>query len=119
MPGRLIIRTVRTASGATAVQIIQYANNKRMLVKHIGSAYTEDELAALRSEAERVPEQLSPQLSLFFSLESPPRLMHEDHLTLQAVTHYFAYKSLRKCSQRGGLGFLALLYQDIALMQHC
>lgn len=60
MPGRLIIRTVRTASGATAVQIIQYANNKRRVVQHIGSAHTEDELAALRSEAERKHARLTP-----------------------------------------------------------
>ena len=117
MRGDLIVRTVRTASGATAVQIIQYANNKRIVVKHIGSAHTDDELAALRSEAERVREQLSPQLSLFPSAESPARLMHMDHLTLQVVTHCFAYKTLRNCSQQCGLGFLSPLYQDIALMR--
>lgn len=117
MQGGLIIRTVRTASGATAVQIIQYANNKRIVVKHIGSAHTDDELAALHSEAERVREKLSPQLSLFSSLEPSSRLMHEDHLTLQSVTHYFAYEAFRKCSQHCGLGFLSPLYQDIALMR--
>lgn len=113
----LTIRTVRTASGATAVQIIQYANNKRIVVKHIGSAHTDDELTALRSEAEHIREQLSPQLSLFSLVESPVRLLHMDHLTLQAVTHCFAYEALRKCSQHCGLGFLSPLYQDIALMR--
>ena len=99
MKGDLTIRTVRTASGATAVQVIQYANNKRVVLKHIGSAHTDDELAILRCEAERVCEQLSPQLSLFPSIESPVRLMHMDHLTLQSVTHCFAYEALKKCSQ--------------------
>jgi len=117
MRGDLIIRTVRTASGATAVQIIQYANNKRIVVKHIGSAHTDNELAVLRSEAERMREQLTPQLSLF-SPEAPvERLMHMDHLCLQAVTHRFAYEALRRCSQQCGLGFLPPLYQDIALMR--
>ncbi len=83
MRGDLIIRTVRTASGATAVQIIRYANSKRIVVKHIGSAHTDDELATLRSEAERVREQLSPQLFLFSSIESPTRLLHMDHLSLE------------------------------------
>jgi transposase len=113
----LIIRTVRTASGATAVQIIKYANNKRVIVKHIGSAHTDDELAALRNEAERVCEELSPQISLFSSIESPARLMHMDHLNLQAVTHCFAYEALRRCSNLCGLGILSPLYQDIALMR--
>lgn len=117
MRGDFTIRTVRTASGATAMQVIQYANNKRVVLKHIGSAHTDDELAVLRCEAERVCEQLSPQLSLFSSTESPVRLMHMDHLTLQAVTHCFAYGALRKCSQLCGLGFLSPLYQDIALMR--
>lgn len=117
MRGDLIISTVRTASGATAVQIIQYANNKRIVVKHIGSAHTDDELMALRNEAEHVREELSPQLSLFSSLESPARLMHMDHLNLQAVTHHFAHEALRKCSKHCGLGTLSPLYQDIALMR--
>ena len=117
MRGDLTIRTVRTASGATAVQIIQYANNKRVVVKHIGSAHTDDELAALRSEAERLREKLSPQLSLLPSTESSTRLLHMDHLNLQEVTHRFAHEVLRKCSEQCGLGVLSPLYQDLALMR--
>lgn len=117
MRGGLIIRTVRTASGATAVQIIRYAGNKRIVVKHIGSAHTDDELTLLRSEAERVREQLSPQLSLFPLTESPVRLLSMDHLNLQAVTHHFAHQALRRCSEQCGLGILSPLYQDIALMR--
>lgn len=117
MRGDLIIRTVRTATGATAVQIIQYANNKRIVVKHIGSAHTDDELAALRSEAEHVRAELSPQLSLFPSIESSPRLMHMDHLNLQGVTHRFAHEVLRRCGEECGIGILSPLYQDLALMR--
>jgi transposase len=86
-------------------------------VKHIGSAHTDDELAALRSKAEQVCEQLSPQLSLFSLVESPRRLMHADYLNLHAVTHCFAHKALKECSQQCGLGFLSPLYQDLALMR--
>ncbi len=86
-------------------------------MKHIGSAHTDDKLVALRNEAERVREKLSPQLSLFSSAESPARLMHMDHLNLQAVTHRFAHEALRRCSEQCGLGILAPLYQDIALMR--
>lgn len=111
------IRTVRTASGATAVQIIQHANNKRVVVKHIGSAHTDDELAVLRSKAEQVCEQLSPQLSLLSSIESAAQLLHADYLSLQAVTHCFAREALKKCSQQCGLGFLSPLYQDLAIMR--
>lgn len=117
MQGDLTIRTVRTASGARAVQIIRYEHGKRIVVKHIGSAHTDDELAVLYSEAERLREELCIQPSLFSSEELPTRLMHRDHLQLSAVTHYFAYEALRRCSRQCGLDSLPSLYQDLALMR--
>ena len=41
------VRKVRTASGATAVQIAETVQGRRRIVEHIGSAHTEAELAAL------------------------------------------------------------------------
>ncbi len=41
------MRKVRTASGATAVQIASKTRGVRTIVEHIGSAHTEPELAAL------------------------------------------------------------------------
>jgi len=45
------IRRVRTASGATAVQIAEYAHGRQRIVKHIGSAHTEAELGVLLAQA--------------------------------------------------------------------
>ncbi len=46
------IRRVRTASGATAVQIAEYAGRGRQrIVKHLGSAHTEAELGVLLERA--------------------------------------------------------------------
>ncbi|MGL5810867.1 MAG: IS1634 family transposase [Nocardioides sp.] len=45
------IRRVRTASGATAVQIAQYAGGRQRIVKHLGSAHTEAELGLLLQRA--------------------------------------------------------------------
>jgi hypothetical protein len=53
----LIIRTVKTASGAKAVQIVRYVHGKRIIVQHIGSAHTEDELTTLYHKAEFVRKQ--------------------------------------------------------------
>jgi len=61
----LIIRKVRTASGAIAVQLIRYEHSKRIVVRHIGSSHTDEELSALYQNAEIMREQLSKQLSLF------------------------------------------------------
>lgn len=117
MRGDLSIRKVRTASGATAVQVIRYSNGKRIIVRHIGSSHTDEELAVLCQKAEIVREQLSLQLSLFSMTEKTPKILHEDHLQLSSVTHCFAYQFLKQCSQLCGLEFLHPLYQDLALMQ--
>jgi len=45
------VRKVKTASGATAVQIVEKRNGRRHILEHIGSAHDEVELAALMSAA--------------------------------------------------------------------
>lgn len=47
------VRKVKTASGATAVQIVEKRNGRRRIVEHIGSARTEGELALLVSVAQQ------------------------------------------------------------------
>jgi transposase len=117
MRGDLRIRKVRTSSGATAVQVIGYQQGKRIVLRHIGSARTDDELTVLYSQAEIVREELCRQPSLFAPQEKVTRLLHQEHLQLQAVTHCFAHQVLRECSQQCGLSFLPSLYQDLALMR--
>jgi hypothetical protein len=54
------IRRVRTKSGATAVQIAEYAAGRQRIVKHVGSAHTEAELGVLMARARELledPEQ--------------------------------------------------------------
>ncbi|MFL0580059.1 hypothetical protein [Dietzia sp. 179-F 9C3 NHS] len=41
------VRKVKTASGATAVQIVEKVRGQRRILEHIGSAHTDGELAAL------------------------------------------------------------------------
>jgi transposase len=45
------IRRVRTASGATAVQIAEYAGGRQRILRHVGSAHTEAELGVLFERA--------------------------------------------------------------------
>ena len=118
MRGDISIRKVRTASGATAVQVVRYAHGKRIIIRHIGSSHTDEALTVLCQEAEIAREQLSLQLPLFPGINKPSKLLHEDHLQLSSVTHRFAHRALRKCSQLCGLAFLHPLYQDLALMRH-
>jgi transposase len=45
------IRRVRTASGATAVQIAEYVEGRQRIVEHLGSAHSEAELGVLLERA--------------------------------------------------------------------
>ncbi|WP_460763296.1 IS1634 family transposase, partial [Nocardiopsis oceani] len=65
------IRRVRTGSGATAVQIAEYARGRQRIVKHIGSAHTDAELGILLHEA-REWLQNSAQGVLNLGLEPAP-----------------------------------------------
>jgi hypothetical protein len=50
------VRRVRTASGATAVQIAESVDSRRRIVRHVGSARDEAELGLLMDEARRLLE---------------------------------------------------------------
>ncbi|GAB3364465.1 IS1634 family transposase [Modestobacter lapidis] len=45
------IRRVRTASGATAVQVAEYSGGRQRIVAHVGSAHTDAELGVLMERA--------------------------------------------------------------------
>ena len=47
------VRKVKTASGATAVQIVEKRNGRRRILEHVGSAHDEAELAVLVSAAQQ------------------------------------------------------------------
>lgn len=49
--GVAFMRRVRTASGATAVQIAEYVRGRQRIVEHVGSAHTEAELGILLQRA--------------------------------------------------------------------
>jgi len=117
MRGDLTLRTVKTASGAKAVQIIRYESGKRIVVKHVGSAHTDDELKILEQKAEELREALCVQPSLFPAEISSSRLLHADHLYLSTISHRFAYEALRRCLDKCGLGELHDVYKDLALMR--
>ena len=50
----VFIRRVRTASGATAVQIAQYVAGRQRIVRHVGSAHSDAELGVLMERAEEL-----------------------------------------------------------------
>jgi hypothetical protein len=47
------LRTVKTSSGATAVQIVHSSRRGSRDIEHIGSAHDEEELATLKAAAQQ------------------------------------------------------------------
>ena len=65
MRGDLTIRKTKTASGATAIQVVQHEGKKRIVVKHIGSARDQTQLTVLIVQAKQYAEAHRVQPNLF------------------------------------------------------
>ena len=64
------IRTVRTASGATAVQVVYSEKRGSKSMKHLGSAHTDEDLALLKAQARRLVD--GDQMSLALGVDTTP-----------------------------------------------
>lgn len=96
------IRTVKTASSAYAVQVIEYKNNKRIILKHIGSSHNEKELSDLKLLAEEWIKNYSQQLSIFPD-ENPHKIIHLNYCKFLGVKHLLFYESIKKNSKNNRL----------------
>lgn len=63
------IRVTKTASKASAVQVVRYENRRVVIVKHIGSAHNEEDIKKLKEVASVWIKKNSKQLDLFPSLK--------------------------------------------------
>lgn len=108
------IRVVKTASMASAVQVIQYQNNKRKILRHIGSAHSDEDLADLIQIAEQWIKDFSGQLSIF-SNENPNNVLYLNHSTFIGVKYHFFYKQIVAIQDTMRLDFLPLLLRDLVV----
>ncbi len=106
MRGDLKIRKVQTASGATAVQVVQNKGTGRSFLKHIGSAHDEHELELLLDEAKQYIEAHCRQPNLFadtgtdtLSLSSLFKAVL-DKSSVMGITHQFARNALLACAPK-------------------
>lgn len=75
----LHIRTTKTSSKATAVQIVKYKNRKLIIVKHLGSAHDNEQLKKLKERAADWIEKTTKQPSLFAKQTNPFVLQLKDY----------------------------------------
>lgn len=108
------IRVVKTASKAMAVQVVSYRNNKRIVLKHIGSAHSQELLADLMILAEEWIKDYGNQLSVFPD-EDPDRLLHLNHSTFVGVKYHFFYQQISIIQDKMGLDELPPLLKDLVI----
>ena len=113
----LRIRKTRTASGATAVQVVRYGQGRRAIVKHVGSAGNDADLAVLMSEADLYVQEHCAQPDLFAATEPTDPVVNLSKLKLLKVTQTFARRALLGCARLCGLDVLHPLFQDLAIMR--
>lgn len=89
-------RTTKTASGATAVQIVKYERRKRIVVKHIGSAHTTNELLSLKQSAFNWIKKESHQPPLFPLKKPVQNLISIDKCQYLGFRYAFIYEIINK-----------------------
>lgn len=93
------IRKVKTGSDNIAVQVIKYENRKRVVVKHIGSAHSDEEVKILWDDATKWITEKTKQIPLFPQEELFISLDQFEYLGFQ---YTFLYETLYKLQARLG-----------------
>lgn len=114
----LHIRVVNTKGLSRSVQVVRYSNNRRIIVKHIGSGKTDEDITNLYEVAEAFIVDAGGQIPLF------PTEINADNLILISQSEYlgfyysFLYDLLSKIQLK--LGYIAVadgLLIDLVIMR--
>jgi hypothetical protein len=95
-------RVVKTASGASAVQVIYYRNRRRVIFKHIGSARNNQELESLMLVARDLIKNTSADIPLFEDVKLD-NLLYLDKCEFLGVYSTFLYDTLSEVMAQMGL----------------
>jgi transposase len=98
----LRIRVVKTASGASAVQVVYYRNRKRVVFKHVGSASNSQDLESLKLVAQDVINNYNPEIPLFEEVKLN-NLLYLDKTEFLGVYSTFLYEVLSGLISQIGL----------------
>jgi hypothetical protein len=110
------VRIVKTASNASAVQVVRYHQNKWVIMSHIGSAHTEEELKGLLLQANEWIKSFSSQLSVFPD-ESPNKIIHLNHSRFIGVKYRFFHQQIKDLQKQIGLDDLPALLNDLVAIR--
>lgn len=111
------IRKTKTASGATAVQVVRYTHARIEILKHMGSARDEAGVAELVRAAQRWYSENPGEDTLLAALNTETSLVQEG-TEFVGVKHGLAYQTLRTVAEQCGLLTLAdNMLMDLAIIR--
>lgn len=110
------IRVVKTSSNAKAVQVVHYQHGKRKILRHIGSAHTQDALSDLLLVAEEWIKEYSHQLFLFPD-ENPNQLLLINQSSFLGIKYRFFHRQLESIQRTIGLDGLPALLNDLVTIR--
>jgi hypothetical protein len=89
------IRKIKYSENSVSIQVYKIENRKRVIVRHIGTARTEEEKAALITLANDFIDKISRQLQLFHQQQSN-NVLYLDQIELVGVYYRFFYELISK-----------------------
>lgn len=114
----LHIRTVKTKDKYRFVQVYRYENGKRVIIKHIGSGKSDDEIASLIEMAKLFILDFTRQTYLFEDLKPQEDAVLLSQCDFIGVYYHFFYDVIRSIQHHIGYSLLAdSLLNDLVIMR--
>jgi len=112
------VRTVKTASGSLAVQIVRYERKRTIVLKHIGSGRNDREVVLLKKEASMWIQDTSRQQSLFGrDGENENRIIQLNKCKFLGTRYSFLYETVSAVFHTIGFDTLERLLLDLVIMR--
>ena len=113
------VRVTKTASGARAVQVVEYRRRKLIICKHIGSSHTENELQQLTAAATQWILAHPPQTQLFATPTDASRFLLQEY-EFRGVHFTYLYEFLYRLCESFGFDTLKdKILIDLVIMRVC
>jgi hypothetical protein len=109
------VRKVKTKSGSTANQVVQYVGHRAKIAKHIGSSKEELEVGILRQKALDWIDEHTAQITLY--PDQKQKILIVDRCECIGVTHKFAFQFFMRCIDECGLHQRPRLLLDLAIIR--
>jgi transposase len=114
----LHIRIVKTKGNSRSVQVYRYQNSRRVIIKHIGSGTTEEEISALEEMARVYIADYTKQSSLFKETNPNEQAVLLSQCEYIGVYHTYLYDVLRAIQHKIGYALkLDALLNDLVVMR--